>query len=159
MLWSTRNHFTTLLCELEHELCHFISQITMWSAPELQRSKAQKTGIQVVKYSGVWICAEGTASEESGKESCVIKLYRGFDWRWFDYTTEILQRYQTHRMTENTKIHIPTSNAFEDRCVFYGWDESPWSQLPGKRTRVNRTYGCWDMSICIFCHWMGLIWG
>ena len=41
-------------------------------------------------------------------------------------------------------------NAFEDRYLFYGWDESPWSQLPGKKTRVNRTYGWWDMGIFVF---------
>ncbi len=45
-----------------------------WHLHELLRSEAQSAVIQVFKYTGVWSCAEGTASEESGKESCVIKL-------------------------------------------------------------------------------------
>ncbi len=40
--------------------------------PELQRSKAQSEGCIWFIYS--WSCAEDAASEESGKESCVIKL-------------------------------------------------------------------------------------
>ncbi len=42
------------------------------------------------------------------------------------------------------------ANVFEDRCVFYGWDESPWFQLPGEKMCVNPTSGCWDMSIFVF---------
>ncbi len=39
--------------------------------PELQRSKAQSEGCIQFTYS--WSCAEGAASEESRKESCVIE--------------------------------------------------------------------------------------
>ena len=64
LCWPGRNESVTHACS---------AGWVYWYSPELQRSKAQKTGIQVVKYSGVWSCAEGTASEESGKESCVFE--------------------------------------------------------------------------------------
>ena len=44
-------------------------------------------------------------------------------------------------------------NVFEDRCVFCSWDESPWSQLPGEKTRANQTYGCWDTGIFVYFWW------
>ncbi len=37
---------------------------------------------------------------------------------------------------------------FKDRCVFYGWDQSPWSQLPGKNMcKSDRAF------LCFSPHW------
>ncbi len=65
LCWPGHNESVTHVWFADSIYCHL---------PELQRSKAQSERKQVFKYTGVWSCAEGTASEESGKESCVIEL-------------------------------------------------------------------------------------
>ncbi len=64
--WSDLWKHTT-----QHMLC--MGSGVYWHLPELQRSEAQSAWIHGFLYSG-WSCAEGPASEESGKESCVIEL-------------------------------------------------------------------------------------
>ncbi len=152
VLQSTQTHskkplHNITLCELEHELCHFISQITMSSAPELQRSKAQKTGIQVVKYSGVWSCAEGTASEESGKASCVIELAIEGS---IDSGPITQQKYFGGiKPIEWQKIQ---------KCPYLSNRKSDLHAASReKKPRVNRTYSCWDMSIFVFSV-VGWVW-
>ncbi len=67
LCWPGRNESVTQVWFAEKKkgvCCHL---------PKLQRSEAQSIRNWVFKYTGVWSCAEGTASEESGKESCVIE--------------------------------------------------------------------------------------
>ncbi len=59
------------------------------------------------------------------------------------------------------RMHLGASKYFEapkcirSRCVFYGWDENPWSQLPGKKNACKSDlrllrYG----HFCVFYVWV-----